>query len=84
MSSKINTRKKGDYVCLDFPKRGISLLYNTISGNYEFYKSPKSIIPEVRKVKKDPIVSVVQFALASALGVILAVHAYVLISKLWG
>lgn len=39
MKKNINTYNYKDYTLLEFPRRGISMLYNNITKKYNFYKS---------------------------------------------
>ena len=80
MSNEVNTRKRGNYVCLDFPKRGVTLIYNSITKKYDFYSIGK---PKVStEIKKSSTVKLAQLLLCGTLGIILAVHLFLLISKI--
>jgi hypothetical protein len=81
MSNEFNTRKRGDYVYLDFPKRDVSLIYNSATKKYNFYNINKPVVVPT-KVKKCSTVKIAQYALGGTLGLILAVHLFLLISKI--
>lgn len=84
MSNEFNTRKRDNYVCLDFPDRGVSLVYNSITKKYDFYgiDKPKTLSMILPTIKKSSVVTKVQLLLGGVLCIILAVHLSLLISKI--
>ena len=76
-----NIRRRGKYSCHDFPRLGVSLLYNCITKKYGIYKIKDK--PQIISKKCAPSKEIkpIQIALACVLGIVLVGHMILLFSK---
>ena len=81
MKEVSNIRTRGNYTCFDFPKQGVSLLYNYTTKEYDFYERKSNVKSAPIKHKTIPEIKVAQIVLIGVLGVVLAVHLLLLVSK---
>jgi len=81
MAKTNNIRRRGKYSCHDFPKLGVSVLYNCVTKKYGIYKMKNK--PQVISKKYVPSreIKTMQIVLACVLGVVLAGHIILLLSK---
>ena len=81
MARTKNVRYRGKYSCHDFPRLGVSVLYNCSTKKYGIYELKKKSQNAVTKYKPSSEIKAMQIILASVLGIVLIGHAILLISK---
>ena len=81
MGNTNNIRRRGKYSCHDFPRLGVSLLYDCKSHKYGIYETKKKIHRTLKKYKPSPEVKAIKITLACVLGIVLTTHLILLISK---